>query len=50
MKIIDRLNSKKLILLYEVSMTLLTIIAVIMVALEYFIPETSYEVSVFNAI
>ena len=50
MKIINKLNNIKLILLYEVTITILTIIAVVMVALEYFMPETSYEVSVFNAI
>jgi len=49
-KIIDKLDNKKLILLYEVTITMLTIIAVVMVTLEFFMPETSYEASVFNAI
>lgn len=50
MQIIDKLNSKKLILLYEVCMTLLTIIAVVMVALGLFTQENSSEISVFNTI
>jgi voltage-gated potassium channel len=50
MKIIGKLNNKKLIFLYEVTMIILTIIAVVMVALEYFIQQTSYEVYVFNII
>lgn len=47
---IDKLNNKKLILYYEVFITVLTIIAVVMVALEYFMQETSYLISVFNMI
>lgn len=47
---IEKLNNKKLILLYEVSITILTIIAVVMVALEYFMQETSHMVYVFNII
>ena len=47
---IDKLNNKKLILYYEVFITVLTIIAVVMVALEYFTQETSYLITVFNMI
>jgi len=50
MQIINKLNNKKLILLYEVGMTLLTIIAVIMVSFELLMPETAYDVFVFSLI
>jgi len=50
MQIIDKLNNKKLILFYEVLMTLLTTLAVIIVSLEFLMPETPYEASVLNTI
>lgn len=50
MKIINKLKNKSTILLYEVTMTILTIMAVIIVALSYFTQQTSYEIYVFNMI
>lgn len=49
-KAINKLKNKKTILLYEVTMTILTIIAVVMVALNYFTQQTSYKVYIFNVI
>lgn len=50
MKIINKLKNESTILLYEVTMTILTIMAVIIVALSYFTQQTSYEIYVFNMI
>lgn len=44
MRIIDRLNAKKLIMLYEVAMTIITISAVVITILEYFMQPDSFEV------
>ncbi|MBM7870125.1 voltage-gated potassium channel [Clostridium pascui] len=50
MKIMNKLKNKNIILLYEVIMTILTIIAIVIVVLNYFTQQKSYEVYVFNII
>ncbi|WP_242966496.1 potassium channel family protein [Clostridium sp. BSD9I1] len=50
MKIMNKLKNKNIILLYEVIMTILTIIAIVIVALNYFTQQTSYEIYIFNII
>lgn len=47
-KAINKLKNKKTILLYEVTMTILTITAIIIVVLNYFTKQTSYEIYAFN--